>query len=152
MSAITRSTVIKINDYRLTIPAERLAEMQQVLEQAARAGQSPHPLVSGQDLHGMLLVTWGLDAFANRPDRAFTELHIPPGTAMQTLDTFLSLVAYFVALDKPAYFDVVSDSENGEQEFFYQFRNGRVVKEERIVTYIPAELELIPPLPMQERT
>jgi hypothetical protein len=137
------STVI-IKDYRLTIPAERFAEMQHVLEQAARAGQSPHPLVPGQNLPGMLLVTWGLDAFANRPG-ALTVLHIPRGTALSTLDTFLNLIARFVAPDQRSYFDVVSESEDGEREFFYRFRNGGMDKEERIVKYVPAQLELIPP-------
>lgn len=138
-------TVLTINDYRITIPLARLAEVQHALEQAALAGQSPHPLVPGQDLPGLLLVTWGLNAFANRPDRGLTELHVPQGTALQTLDTFLSLIARFVDLAKPAYFDVTVESAKGEQEFFYRFRDGELVKEERVVTYIPAELELALP-------
>ena len=135
--------MLKIKDYRLTIPRERLAEMQHVLEQDAKEGHSPHPFVPGQDLQAMLLVTWGLDAFANRPDRALTAFQIPPGTAMLTLDRVLFLIADFVG-DK-SYFEVVSDpgSGDGEQEFYYHFERGRVVKEERITIRVPAELAFV---------
>lgn len=160
MSETTPSTVVNVNDYRLSIPRERLPEMQRALEQAARAGQSLHPLVMGRGLHDMLRATWGLDASADRPERAFfTELQVPAGTPVRTLDTFLSLVAGYLALDKPAYFDITCESGegDGEQDFFYHFEQTGVVvgqvgviKEKRLTTYITAELEIVPPRAVDE--
>jgi hypothetical protein len=48
-------------------------------------------------------------------------------------------------MDKPAYFDVVCEAEEGDQEFFYHFESGKVTKEERIIMCIPAELEITLP-------
>ena len=128
-----------------TVPKDRLSAMQEYLSQAALAGQSPHPYKPVQDLKEMVLLVWGLDLFGNKPDRALTELHVPSATSLQTFDTFLSLIAGFITMDKPAYFDVVSETEQGDQEFFYHFENGKVIKEERIIMYIPADLEIRDP-------
>src|ERR1700719_4475988 len=98
---------LHIKDYRFTVPQDQLLGMHRVLAQAAQAGQSPYPLNSEQNLNGMVLASWGLDLFANRQDRALTELHVPAHISLQTFDTFLSLIAPFVVMDKPAYFDVV---------------------------------------------
>jgi hypothetical protein len=142
---------LQVKDYRLTIPREQLATVQQALEQAAQAGQSPHPFQPQSDLKSLVLIVWGLDLFTNRSDRALTELHVPEATSMQTFDTFLSLIAPFVAMNRPAYFDVLYQAEEGDREFFYHFEQGKVVKEERITTYIPAELEIRHPHPTEQQ-
>jgi hypothetical protein len=139
-----RSLIVK--DYRFTVPRDKTSEMQDRLEKAALAGQSPYSFQSELGLKEMVLAVWGLDLFGNRrQDRSLTELHVPSATSLQTFDTFLSLIAAFVAMDKPAYFDVVCQAEEGDQEFFYHFENGKVIKEERITMYIPAELEIRTP-------
>jgi hypothetical protein len=142
---INQDVTLRIKDYRVTIPSDQFAAMQQVLTQAAKAGQSPHPFQFVPDLRSLVLVVWGLDLLANRPDHALTELHMSATTSLQTFDTFLSLIAPFIAMNKPAYFDVLCEAEEGDREFFYHFESGKVIKEERVTIYMPAELEIRPP-------
>lgn len=137
-----QGVILHVKDYHLTIPEERLEALQQALTQAARAGQGQYPFKPQHDLKGLVLVVWGFDLYANQQGRALTLLHIPSTTSLQTFDTFLSIIAPFVAMSKPAYFDIACQTEEGDREFFYHFESGKVIKEERITMYVPAELEI----------
>ncbi len=137
-----QDTTFQVKDYRLTIPNEHLSDMQQILTQAANAGQSPHPFKAEHDVKGLVLAVWGLDLFANQQGQALTKMDVPPRTSLQTFDTFLSLIAPFVAIDKPAYFNVIYQAEDGDQEFFYHMKHGKVLKEERITVYLPVALDI----------
>src|SRR5579883_912228 len=141
------TTFLRVTDYRVTIPKEQLVALQQALERAARAGQSPQPFVAGQELSAFLLETWCVHTFSNRAGHALTTIHIPSWTSVQMFDTFLSLIAPFISMEHPAYFEVTVQSEDGDREFFYHFQNGRVWKEERICSDIPAELDIKPLFP-----
>lgn len=143
MTAHRGNKTLLVRDYHFTVSEDRLSEMQECLSQAAQSGQSPHPFKQVQGLKEMVLVVWGLDLFGNRrQDKPLTELHVPANTSLQTFDTFLSLIAPYIAMNKPAYFNIVCQAEDGDQEFFYHFQNGTVIKEERITMDIPAELDI----------
>ncbi len=139
------TTSLRVKNYRLTIPKDRLTELQQALEHAARAGQSPAPFVAHQTLSDFLRVTWGMSTFSNCADHPLSMVHVPPRTSMKAFDTFLSLIAPFVSMEHSAYFEVMLQAETEDRTFFYRFQNGQVRKEERIFTYIPAQLEITHP-------
>lgn len=145
MSQLISTPLLRVKQYCLRISPEQLPAMQRALEQAAQAGQSPHPLIPDRTLKELLLLTWGIDIWMNKEGRALTHLHIPPLTSLQTLDTLLALLAPFVDAGHPAYLEVRLEAEEGDREFFYTFRDGVVSKEEAIVQYFSTELEIAPP-------
>lgn len=145
MNQPTLTHLLHVKQSCLRIPREQLLAMQHALEQAAQAGQSPYSFVPHRTLKEMLLLTWGISPLMEKEDGALTHLAISPLTSLQTLDTLLSLLAPFVDAGHPAYLEVRLEAEEGDREFFYTFRDGAVSKEEAMVQYFPADLEIAPP-------
>jgi len=138
------SSVFHVKEGYLSLPKAHLAELQEVLEQAAQARQSPGPFVAGWDLEHLLMHSWGIEVSTHRSNGALTALRFSSDTTMQTFDTFLTLIAQFIDPTTHSYFDVVWESEDGDRAFCYHFEQGKPLKEEYITTRIPTPLEWVP--------